>query len=334
MQIGIIGINHKQAPVTLREEIASACQKIFPHNLIPGLDNSFIILSTCNRVEIYFSGTDLTDIHQNILAHLRTELIEDFDQKLYSFFGQDCFFHLAKVAAGLDSAIMGETEIKGQVANAYSTAKEKRMLSKELHFLFQKCLKIAKAIRTKLLSHTHMPGLEHAIFEQIDTHFMTKKPHILFIGASVINLRVLHYLLRRLPAQQITLANRTDEKADRIASDLNIRTLPWKCLSHEWTNYDLVLSAAKATEYILEPCNIQAQKEGKRLLIDLGVPRNIDPEISKFSAVTLLNIDSLIPTLENHKNSEQKTLLEATQMSQEEALRNYVFFEKKQYFSV
>src|SRR6185295_5000201 len=112
MTIGVFGINHKQADVTLREKLSNAFQRHFSIN--SPIRNS-VLIATCNRVELYFSGDDLAEIHQSIIALLRQEVSEEFEQKCYSFFGKDCFWHLAKVTAGLDSAIVAETEIQGQV---------------------------------------------------------------------------------------------------------------------------------------------------------------------------------------------------------------------------
>src|SRR5690606_30288580 len=110
-----------------------------------------VILSTCNRAEIYFSGEDLAAVHSHLLSFLRAGVDVPFERTFYSFFGIDCFFHLCKVASGLDSAIFAESEIQGQVRVAYANAKK---LSSCLHFVFQKALKISKEIR----SYQHSQG--------------------------------------------------------------------------------------------------------------------------------------------------------------------------------
>src|SRR5689334_5882365 len=137
MQIGLLGINHKLATIPLRESIAKAFLKRFSMGRTVAQS---VLLLTCNRAEIYFSGEDLASLHQDLLQTLREEVDEEFEQKCYSFFGRDSFLHLAHVTSGLDSAVLYETEIQGQVKCAYETAKMSSSLSKELHFLFQKCL--------------------------------------------------------------------------------------------------------------------------------------------------------------------------------------------------
>ena len=111
MRVGVVGINHKLADLQLREMLAKACQKQFhPSNLFHG-KHAFCLLSTCNRTEVYFSSEDLADTHSYLLNVLRSEVRVPFEHKLYSYFGYDCLSQAVRVTAGLDSAIIGETEI-------------------------------------------------------------------------------------------------------------------------------------------------------------------------------------------------------------------------------
>src|SRR5262249_51645888 len=124
MRIGVVGINHKLADLKLRETLAKACQRRFGPGQSTHGSHTFILLSTCNRTEVYFSSEDLAQSHSYFLSILNQEVDEDFDQKLYSYFGKDCFLHLSRVTSGLDSAIVAETEIQGQVKSAYENANE------------------------------------------------------------------------------------------------------------------------------------------------------------------------------------------------------------------
>jgi len=135
MKIGIIGVNFKSADLFFREKLALSLQVSSP--LFSALNHSKVILSTCNRFEIYFFSENLTETHSELLQKFRAEFESDCGFKLYSYFGQDCFSHLCRVTAGLDSAVLVETEIQGQVKRAYLKAQE-TPLAKELHFIFQK----------------------------------------------------------------------------------------------------------------------------------------------------------------------------------------------------
>jgi glutamyl-tRNA reductase len=291
MLIGILGINHKQADVGLREIIASAFQKHFA--LLHPL-KSFVLLSTCNRCELYFSADDLALAHQSILAILREEIATDFEQKCYSFFGGDCFLHLAKVTAGLDSAILHETEIQGQVKRAYENATRTRALPKELHFLFQKSLKIAKEIRSAFPVPPSLPNLEHAIFSLAKHFFPTRFPPLLFVGVSEINCKIAGFLQQK-GVNHMTFCTRTDAKAIDIANQFGGNCIPWQSLAEQWIQFPWVIAAANSSSYLLkEQC-----ASANQLLVDLAVPRNIDPSIQG----TLFNIDDLNAFLEERKTA-------------------------------
>lgn len=285
MQIGVVGVNHKLASLACRETIAKACQRRFL------LDNplshgTFVLLSTCNRIELYFTAESLSSCHEEILNILKQELREEFEQKLYTFFGFDCFLHLAKVTAGLDSAIVAETEIQGQVKAAYESACNVRQLASSLHFLFQKCLKIGKQARSEYLITNHIPGLEHALYWYAKDHFGQDLPAPLFIGVSQINVKIARYLQKK-GVREMHFCNRTDKKAKTASLVLDGHMLPWRELHDSWQNFRWVISATKSPSYILTQ-----KSQNAHLLVDLAVPRNIDPAVESIDT-KLLNIDDL-----------------------------------------
>jgi glutamyl-tRNA reductase len=294
MQIGILGINHKLANLKLRESLAQACQRRFSAgNSNHGDAQKFVLLSTCNRTEIYFSSKSLPETHTYLLNILRQEVKEDFDQKLYSYFGRDCFHHLCRVAAGLDSAIVGETEILGQVKNAYEYASQYISLPEQLHYLFQKGLKVGKEVRSTLTMQRGLPDLEHAILNAGMQNFsQLNSIKILFIGASDINHKVLTFLKGKgLP--EITLCNRSLNVANEMAKAYGLQILPWERLN-DWKFFDWIVCGTKASKCLIQP---QELAGNRKLLIDLSVPRNIDPAIKDQEGVTLLNIDEINESL-------------------------------------
>ena len=121
MRIGVLGINHKSSELPVREMLARACLCKFAKQAEIAQELYCVVLSTCNRTEIYFSADDLAVAHTLILSCLREEVPEPFEHKLYTYFGFDCFLHLAMVTSGLDSVILGESEIQRQVKIAYET---------------------------------------------------------------------------------------------------------------------------------------------------------------------------------------------------------------------
>ncbi len=292
MRIGILGINHKLANLKLREKFAITCQKLFSPFSHLREHHPFVLLSTCNRTEIYFSSQDLASTHSLFLQHLKEEIAEDFEQKLYSFFSQDCFLHLCKVTAGLDSAIFAETEIQGQVKQAYESTLFQNKLPHPLHFLFQKSLKIAKEVRASFFFDGKKGGIEQTIFEFGNTLFgSAKSPSILIVGASQINLKVLEHLKKR-NCEDITLCNRTMEKGEKLSAKYGVKPASWESLN-QWHDYDWIILGTKAPQYLIKNEYLDSDFSSKKLVIDLGLPRNADPSIVCDPRIELLNIDQI-----------------------------------------
>lgn len=292
MQVGIVGINHKLADLKLREQLAKICQKRFGPGIFAHLDHSFVLLTTCNRTEVYFSSPDLAETHAYILNTLKQNIEGDYEQKLYSFFQKDCFAHLARVTSGLDSAIIFETEIQGQVKIAYEKACLAGFLPKDLHFLFQKSLHVGKKVRSKVSLEQTIPGLEQAIYQTGQHHFKNKPhPTILFVGASDINLKILGYL-KANGLQNISLCNRTEVRAHHFAKKYQIRSVDWDALT-SWHQYDWVIFGTKSPEYLISHPTFIDEAGSQKLIIDLCVPRNVDPMIGCASNITLVNIDQI-----------------------------------------
>ncbi len=288
MRIAVIGINHKVAKVAIREKMALALLNRFSSHTLPThLRESCVVLSTCNRAELYFASENLADTHQHILSILREEIDVDFEQKCYSFFGIDCLQHLARVAAGLDSAIIAETEIQGQVRNAYEVASSTYSLCSELHFLFQKALKISKEVRTKFLIHRDIPDLEHAVAAKVYEYFKKTVPSILFVGTSEINVKTATFLQNKGLAT-VTFTNRSELPLSHISKRLSCSTLAWHQFPHSWAEYECIVCATKSPSYLLTE-KIYQKSPRRRLLIDLSIPRNIDPDIK----ADIMNIDML-----------------------------------------
>ncbi|MCE5317346.1 MAG: glutamyl-tRNA reductase [Parachlamydia sp.] len=314
MRIGVLGINHKLADLQLRELLAKACQRRFSAGNSLHLRHSFILLSTCNRTEVYFSSDDLADSHSYLLTILRQEVEQDFDQKLYSFFGIDCFLHLCRVTAGLDSAIVAETEIQRQVKAAYENTSLFLTLPSELHYLFQKSLKISKQVRTQLPIKPGLPDIEHAILNT-GLELFEKAPSdikILFVGASDINIKILRFLKAKHYAN-IAICNRTLDRAKALAAHHELDILDW-CQLHSWPNYDWVIFGTKSPETLIHPQDLLKSAAEPKLLIDLSVPRNVHPLLENSENITLLNIDQINRSLQTRHHTFTQTLFQAEQI--------------------
>lgn len=316
MRVGVLGINHKLADLKMREKLAKACQKRFgPGCSLHGVHH-FVLLSTCNRTEVYFSSEDLPESHIYLLNILRNEVEEEFDHKLYSYFGVDCFSHLVRVTVGLDSAIVAETEIQGQVKNAYESTAERHPLTKELHFLFQKALGMGKKVRSDLQLGRGMPNLEHAILKT-GQHFFKDilEPRILFVGASEINQKILNFFKSK-SLHRLSLCNRSGEHTQEITRGQNIESLDWQELAN-WHDFDWIIFGTKSPDYLITPADIRSSAKGPKLIMDLCVPRNVDPLLARDPRLTVLNIDQLNRLLKIRHRTMHHTLVQAETMIHE-----------------
>jgi len=295
MRVGVLGVNHKLADLQLREVLAKRIEALFSHSYVHLKELKAVPLLTCNRTEVYFSSEDdLADSHTHLLSVLRKAIDQEFDQKLYSYFGLDCFTHLCRVTAGLDSAVLLETEIQGQVKKFYESCKEKVSLPYELHYLFQKALATGKKVRSGYSTENQSKAFERAIYNRGRSFFeKNHAPKVLFIGASEINGKMIAYF-RQKKIQNITLCNRSLSSAEEMASLYKLNVLPWENLK-KWQEFEWIIAATKSFYPLIKTSDVYGKLSKDMLLIDLGVPRNIDPALHLLG-VKVVNIDEL------HKN--------------------------------
>lgn len=297
MQVGVIGINHKSSALGLREKLARVFQKEFRLDAV----SDYILLSTCNRTELYFSSSYLADTHIELLKRLRSHLGESFEHVLYSYFGRDCFYHLGRVISGVDSAIFGESDIQRQVKLAYEKYRRNHELSHDLHYLFQKGLKIGKEMRTSFLvakKGTQLPHIIQSIMEWQKCDL--RKASILFIGNSDVNRKLLSFFQWK-GCQNMVLCTRM-EKMDLPS----VSIVDWAGLK-DWHTFDVVICGTYHEEYVLEETSGNLSST---LLFDLSVPRNIHPDLGKHPQISLYNIDQIGEIFQKRKGEKEIALCE------------------------
>lgn len=285
LSIGVLGLNFKTANLSLREAIARGAQILAEKRAIP-FCHPTVLLSTCNRTEIYFSALDLATTHSELLSFLRKQIKEPFEHKLYSYFGIDCFAHLCRVTAGLDSAIFAETEIQRQVKVAYLRSSEWRRLPSPLHYAFQKALKVGKLVRSQL--NLEAPTLYSMLWQMAEW----KNKQILLVGHSEINRGFASYLSHK-GICRLSLCTKNPQLVQVEGCLVYDRSL----LAH-WQHFDLIVCASKAENYL-----ITGSGDQRHMIFDLSVPRNVDPEVGK--TATLFNIDQLVEQKRGSPNREQ-----------------------------
>lgn len=312
MNVGMFGISHHSSDIKAREELMQTCSYLTKAKPSTVFQDSYVLLFTCNRVEVYFSSSDLLHTYYEWIRFINIK-------NLYVHFNEECFVHLARVAAGLDSALVGETEIQGQVKKAYENGSLNHFLPHELHFLFQKSLQISKKVRYNIDVPPTLGKTIIGMSEEIFGNLRIAK--ILFVGLSEINNKICRQCLDH-GCQNITLCNRSDENAFSLANELNVKYIPWSEM-HKWSSFDVVVFATKSPTFLISEASFM---EGNVIVMDLGVPRNVDPILSKTRGVALFNMDQIISKIDKntHFNFELNTLIK-------ESVYRYIdYFCKKQ----
>lgn len=290
MDVGVLGINYRSSELGFRESFAKAAVSFLDRNSSMPL----VVLSTCNRTEIYFSSNNLAETHSSLVFELKNTAPEDFEQMLYCYFGERCFSHLAKVTSGVDSVIFGEAEIQGQVKLSYSRAAMQCKLPSSMHYLFQKSLKIGKEIRTNFCLPKGHVSLESTLWDLSQCFFSQQKPiKTLVVGHSEINRKVIPFMKEK-GGFDLHLATRNPKAAAEIIKKYSLKSVPWSD-TKEWADFDMVICGSKCSDYILtldqiplDPFQIQT-----KLIVDLGLPRNVDPALAKSPLIALFNIEEI-----------------------------------------
>ena len=265
-----------------------------------GITTEGVVLSTCNRVEIY-AATSLTA--ENAFTEIRKFLIAHhaydgaLGDELYALAEPQSLHHLFKVAAGLDSMVLGETEIFGQLKKAYDLAFTHKHTGARLNKAFQRAFNVAKHIRTETNIQRGSVSVMSAAVELAEKIFTSLPEHeILVIGAGETSEKTARALQSR-GVRKITVTNRSPERAAALAADLGGRTVPFERWPEEFEKIDIAISSTAAPQPILDRSRLEPlmkrRKHRPLLLIDIAVPRDIDPAVSALENVYLYNVDDL-----------------------------------------
>lgn len=320
MAVWTLGLNHRTAPINLRERFAFASDQLVLS--LQELRQSFethkevAILSTCNRTEIYCAGEEV-QWRETLrwLADTGKTKVEDLQSHIYRLDGGASARHAFRVASGLDSMVLGESQILGQFKDAVRVAADSGALGTTLNQLFQRSFAVAKEVRTSTDIGVHSISMAAAsvrlasrIFENI------KDTHVLFVGAGeMIDLCVAHFAAKS--PRSITITNRSVERADKLAQmhggfSMSLADLPKRL--HE---FDVVVSCTASTLPLIGLGAVQRALRTRRnrpmFMVDLAVPRDIEPEVGALSGVYLYTIDDLTQVINSGQTHRQEAVAEA-----------------------
>ena len=319
MPLHVLGLNHHTAPVDLRERVSvsesqqEAALKALMQ--VPGVEQA-VLLSTCNRTEIYGQIAPEQE-HQlaRWLAEYHGVRPEALDAYLYRHSEENAVKHLFRVAAGLDSLIMGEPQILGQVKQAWSLARQQGAVQGPLDRLFQHTFATAKRVRTETRIGAHPVSVAYAsvklarqLFNQLD------ESSVMLIGAGeTIELAAQH--LGNAKVKRMLIANRTLEHAQALATRFSGFALPLGEAGRHMAEADILISATASPVPVVHAADVAAALKQRRhrpmLLIDLAVPRDIEPEVAALDDVYLYTVDDLDHVLEESRAFRQQAAVEA-----------------------
>lgn len=322
MGILTLGLNHHTAPVSLRERLAIPAERLKAAlaSLIqlPGVDEA-AILSTCNRTELYCGAdADTQNVIIEWLAEEHRLRREDFQSFLYAHADTGTIRHMFRVASGLDSMILGEPQILGQMKSAYQTASEVGTLGKILGKLFQHSFTAAKKVRTDTAIGSSPISVAFAAVRLAQRIFddLSRQTAILIGAGETIELTARHLAENRIG--ELIIANRTYDKAHALAQQFNGFAISLSELPKHLAKADIVVTSTASHLPILGKGSVESAIKARRhkpmFMVDLAVPRDIEPEVEQLRDVYLYTVDDLRHTVEENLKSRQEAVKQAEEI--------------------
>lgn len=324
----VMGLNHHTTPVEVREKLAFSedmLNKALPHLVDAHGIHEGAIVSTCNRVEVVACAINPSFASEHIktfLAEQRNLPLRFFEEHLYTYTDKDAVRHLFRVAASLDSLVVGEPQILGQMKDAYASSAEIGTLGTVLHRWFHKSFSVAKRVRSetgvaaKAVSVSSVAvDLASRIFDQLEDKTA------MVIGVGEMGQQAIRHLQGRAIGT-ILVTNRTFQRAVELARTCEGTVVPFEQFSKQLHLADIIVGSAGGSHYHLSLDNVRdALQERKRrpmFLLDLGVPRNFDPRLNDLENVFLYDIDDLEQVIADHKGEREVEAVKAEAIVTEE----------------
>ncbi|EGY29897.1 glutamyl-tRNA reductase [Candidatus Regiella insecticola 5.15] len=339
MTLLALGINHKTAPVSLREQLSflpgsldKALNSLLEQPWIQGA----VLLSTCNRTELYLSVKWQDSLHQQLIAwlcHYQKINPNDVIASLYWYRNSDVVSHLIRVASGLDSMVLGEPQILGQVKKAFAASRCIQSLPCELERLFQKSFSVAKRIRTETGIGASAVSVAFAactlarqIFESLP------ELNVLLIGAGETIALVALYLSEH-KIKGMMIANRTSEKAFSLAHQVGAEVITLAQIEHRLADADIIISATASTLPLISKGMVERALKIRRnqpmLFIDIAVPRDVEPAIAKLPNVYLYTVDDLQAIIQHNLSRRKTAAIQAESIIQQESANFMIWLQSQ-----
>ena len=328
MELFVIGLNHKTAPIEVRERLAfqegQMAEALSQAKAIASLKEG-IILSTCNRVEIYGAAREpekaVIDL-KNFLSQFHGLSLNEFEKSLYLFIGSEAVKHIFRVASSLDSMVVGEPQILGQIKSSYNMAAESKASGLILHRLMHRAFHVAKRVRTETKIGNRGVSVSHVAVELAKKIFgnLGEKTVLLIGAGEMCELAARHLVSGGV--ENVLVTNRTFERAVIMAQEFRGEAIPLEEIGQGLKRADIVISSTGSRQYLLRHDQIakimRERKQKPIFFIDIAVPRDIDPSVNDVENVYLYDLDDLQEVVNANIQGREKEAQKAEDIVQAE----------------
>lgn len=322
MTLLAFGINHKTAPVSIREKVAFPPDKVeeaLQDMINQSAASEAAIVSTCNRTELYVGVND--ESCQTVIewfSHYHNLATEELEPYIYTHLNNDAVLHILRVASGLDSLVLGEPQILGQIKDAYHKASHAGAIGQQLNRLFQHTFTVAKQVRTETAIGASPVSVAFAAVSLAKQIFSNLSEHTaLLIGAGeTIELVARH--LHEQGVKHIIVANRTVERAQTLAKQFKGEAIALADMPERLIDADIIISSTASQLPILGKGAVEralkARKHRPMFMVDIAVPRDIEPEVGKLNDIYLYTVDDLQEVIEEGRQSREEAAEQAEEI--------------------
>ncbi|MHC4085736.1 MAG: glutamyl-tRNA reductase [Planctomycetota bacterium] len=325
MKILVVGLNHKSAPIDVREKLA-----FDPEQVLRALrelkhrfgEAEFVLLSTCNRVELYCASKRVGGVDGENLAKFLSEFHdvrwEEFQEFLYIYEDEESIRHLLTVASSLDSLVVGEAQIIGQVKESYRLACAAKSTGKVLNRLFHCAFTTSKKVHT-ITSIAHgrvsVAGVAVELAMQLFADISSAK--VVVIGAGEMGELLVQHL-QQIGSKNITIVNRSYDKGLNLAKQYGVKAQKWEELEEQLTGADIAIASASVQDYLFKKESlkkiIDRRRKGRLLVIDIAVPRNFEPSVNEIEEVYLYSVDDLSEVVEQNRKAREEDIVRSMEI--------------------
>jgi glutamyl-tRNA reductase len=331
MELLVVGLNHKTAPIEIRECLAFPEDKLadalYKVHTLPSLKENMIV-STCNRVEVYAATREtekaILDLKE-FLSQYHGIPLKEFEKRLYAYVGEEAVRHIFRVASSLDSMVLGEPQILGQIKDAYDLSQQVKTSGLILHRLLHRAFHVAKRVRTETKIIIGAISVSSVAVELAEKIFgILEKKTVLLIGAGEMCELAARHLVS-VGIDKILVTNRTAERAASLAQEFRGEAIPFEDMAQGLKRADIVISATNSPQYLIQHEQITKVIKDRRqkpiFFIDIADPRDIEPKVGDIENVYLYNIDDLQKVANENMKDREKEARNAETIVQDETVK-------------